>query len=76
MSTPAVTTPDLSGSVRFSDPAPAVRGLLAEVEADLVIVLSHLGVRDDLALAEQVEGIDLILGGHSHTPIVKRVGAG
>jgi 5'-nucleotidase len=72
--TPAMTTPDLSGSVCFSGPAPVVRSLIAEVEADFVIVLSHLGVRDDLALAEQVKGIDLILGGHSHTPLVKRVG--
>lgn len=33
---------------------------------DVVIVLSHLGLAYDKQLAEQVDGIDLILGGHTH----------
>lgn len=36
-------------------------------EVDLVVVLSHIGVEDDRRLAAEVEGIDLIVGGHSHT---------
>lgn len=35
-------------------------------QADLVVVLSHLGLRRDVQLAHEVRGIDLILGGHSH----------
>ncbi|MBW3622083.1 MAG: metallophosphoesterase [Armatimonadetes bacterium] len=35
-------------------------------EADLVVLLSHLGLREDHRLAKAVPGIDLILGGHSH----------
>lgn len=35
-------------------------------EADLVVVMSHLGLSFDRLLAEQVPGIDLILGGHTH----------
>ncbi|WP_460319734.1 bifunctional metallophosphatase/5'-nucleotidase [Paenibacillus sp. YSY-4.3] len=35
-------------------------------EADLVVVMSHLGLSFDRQLAEQVPGIDLILGGHTH----------
>ncbi|MGL6261805.1 bifunctional metallophosphatase/5'-nucleotidase [Vibrio sp. WXL210] len=31
-----------------------------------IILLSHLGYEQDKALAEQVEGIGLIVGGHSH----------
>lgn len=34
--------------------------------AGLVIVLSHLGLNGDKRLARKVEGVDLILGGHSH----------
>ena len=34
---------------------------------DLVIALTHIGVKQDRALAEATEDIDLILGGHSHT---------
>ncbi|KAA0563040.1 hypothetical protein F0342_13530 [Bacillus sp. CH30_1T] len=32
-----------------------------------VIVLSHLGYSNDLDLAEEVDGLDIIVGGHSHT---------
>jgi 5'-nucleotidase len=35
--------------------------------ADLIVVLSHLGLDGDRALARAVDGIDLIVGGHSHT---------
>jgi len=34
---------------------------------DLIIVLSHLGIDNDRDLAEHVKGVDLIIGGHSHT---------
>jgi 5'-nucleotidase / UDP-sugar diphosphatase len=34
--------------------------------ADIVICLSHLGLLYDQAIAENVPGIDVILGGHSH----------
>ncbi len=33
---------------------------------DVVILLSHLGLKRDLALAESTPEIDIILGGHSH----------
>ena len=36
-------------------------------EVDLLVLVSHLGLPDDITLAEQTKGIDLILGGHSHT---------
>jgi 5'-nucleotidase len=35
-------------------------------DTDIVIVLSHLGLSQDKRMAETVQGIDLILGGHSH----------
>ncbi len=35
----------------------------------MLIGLTHLGVEDDVALAEQMPQFDLILGGHSHTLI-------
>lgn len=34
---------------------------------DIVICISHLGYNPDLKLAESTAGIDLIIGGHSHT---------
>lgn len=31
-----------------------------------IVILSHLGLNDDRQLAQQVQGIDLIIGAHSH----------
>lgn len=48
-------------------------GILRRKGADLIICLSHLGYSyendkiSDLSLAKQTEGIDLIIGGHTHT---------
>ncbi|MFN7162639.1 MAG: metallophosphoesterase [Fimbriimonadales bacterium] len=38
-------------------------------EADLLIALTHIGVQNDRNLAQACPEIDIILGGHSHTPI-------
>jgi 2',3'-cyclic-nucleotide 2'-phosphodiesterase (5'-nucleotidase family) len=47
------------------DPVESVRQALAEIadQVDLVILLSHLGLEEDKALAAQVPGLDVILGG-------------
>ncbi len=44
---------------------------------DLIAILSHLGVEEDVKLAKEVKGIDVIIGGHSHTelPKYKKVGS-
>jgi len=50
-----------------------VKQLREQEKCDLVICLSHLGYKytsqkiDDQKLAREVSGIDLILGGHTHT---------
>jgi len=36
-------------------------------EVDLLVLVSHLGLQDDILLAQQTGGIDLILGGHTHS---------
>lgn len=41
--------------------------LLKEKGINKIIVLSHLGYDRDLSLAQEVEGIGAIIGGHSHT---------
>lgn len=42
---------------------------LREAGAEMVVALTHLDIVDDLRVARQVRGIDLILGGHDHDPI-------
>ncbi len=55
--------------VTFQDPVPTVKHFLPKMReegAELIIVLTHLGLSGDKKLAEAVEGIDVIVGGHSH----------
>lgn len=58
--------------LNFRDPAENLRGVLPKLKAgdpDLVVVISHNGFSEDKAVADSVAGIDVIIGGHSHTPV-------
>jgi len=58
------------GNVKFEDPVRAVSRNVAELERQgihKIILLSHLGYGEDQRLASRVSGVDLIVGGHSHT---------
>ncbi|UJW56276.1 5'-nucleotidase C-terminal domain-containing protein [Bacillus sp. A116_S68] len=66
------------GEVTFNDYIETAQDMVDQFEAEgvnKIIALTHLGydtdpnVGNDLLLAEQVEGIDVIIGGHSHTQV-------
>jgi 2',3'-cyclic-nucleotide 2'-phosphodiesterase (5'-nucleotidase family) len=59
----------------FEDPVSTARALVPVMreQADVVVVLSHLGLKQDEGLAACVPGIDLIIGGHSHADREKPV---
>lgn len=65
-----VFDPDSAGVVRAYLPRMRAEG------AQLIVVLSHLGLSADQKLAADVPGIDVIVGGHSHNRMqhAKRVG--
>lgn len=81
-----VTLPEMSlyqprrhlAGLSFHSPEDALRPLIPALraQADIVIVLSHCGYESDLGLATQVEGIDLIVGGHSHHQLSEPVCVG
>jgi 2',3'-cyclic-nucleotide 2'-phosphodiesterase (5'-nucleotidase family) len=52
-----------------SEIVPKLRG-----EADIIIALTHIGIKPDRELAESVPGIDMILGGHTHVLAEEQVG--
>ena len=71
-----VSDKNIGGAV-YLDPVAKAKEMVAQLrgpeKCDLVICLSHLGYKyesakiDDRKLAAQVSGIDLVLGGHTHT---------
>ena len=72
-----------AGAVKFTDAVETARELMMllreQEKADVVICLSHGGVMkgkdgrytdgDDVRLAREVPGIDVVIGGHSHTEL-------
>lgn len=62
---------------RFIDPWDAVEPYARSVpDGEMLLVLSHVGLRLDRELARRVPRIDLILGGHSHDTLFEPEYAG
>ncbi|MCE5314342.1 metallophosphoesterase [bacterium] len=64
--------PSMMCGIVIDDPIQTAQTLVPELKAkcDVLIALSHLGAAEDAILAEQVPGIDFIVGGHSHNAIL------
>ncbi|WP_454063914.1 bifunctional metallophosphatase/5'-nucleotidase [Candidatus Nitrospira salsa] len=62
------TSPDNVQSLAFTSGIDAARRYLSDLheQADVVVVVSHQGTTVDRKLAREVDGVDIILGGHSH----------
>jgi 5'-nucleotidase len=60
--------PDNSLGAVAIEPVALTQELVDEVrgDADVVLLLSHMGLNDDYRLARSVCGIDAIMGGHHH----------
>ena len=77
----AIEVSPFAKPLKFSDPIQAARNMVKilreQQKADLVVCLSHSGLRDnpkkseDEILASEVKGIDIIVSGHTHTLLGK-----
>ncbi|MCX6004256.1 MAG: bifunctional metallophosphatase/5'-nucleotidase [Chloroflexi bacterium] len=57
-------------NIIFLDPELTAREYISQLNEqgiNKIIIVSHLGYEPDLTLAKSVSGIDIIVGGHSHT---------
>lgn len=68
------TTPNIANvgpDTTFLDPIPEIQKAIYEIrnttKVKRIVALTHLGYDVDQKLAEQTEGLSLIIGGHSHT---------
>ncbi|WP_176717319.1 bifunctional metallophosphatase/5'-nucleotidase [Vulcanibacillus modesticaldus] len=59
----------------IEDPFSNLQRIIQQIrlEVDLIIILSHLGLRADERLAEQLKDVDVILGGHTHFLLEKGI---
>jgi 5'-nucleotidase/UDP-sugar diphosphatase len=65
-----VETSSPGPSVLILDEIDYLKDAVAEIEEegiDKIMLLSHVGLPMDQQIAAQVDGIDVIVGGHSHT---------
>ncbi|MEL6840544.1 MAG: 5'-nucleotidase C-terminal domain-containing protein [Pseudomonadota bacterium] len=65
-----VETSSPSDAVIFTDEVESLQAdvaALTEEGVDIIIALTHVGVNKDMMIAEQVDGLDVVVGGHSHT---------
>ncbi|MBL4598116.1 MAG: 5'-nucleotidase C-terminal domain-containing protein [Rhizobiaceae bacterium] len=66
-------TPEISSSgknVSFTNIITYLQAIIPEMEAkgaNKIIVLTHVGFSKDRQIAEQVKGVDVVVGGHSNT---------
>jgi len=68
LDTPYISSP--GKNLKFLDPAESAAKYAKELEGkgvNKIVVLSHMGYEFDKALAAKVSGVDVIIGGHSHT---------
>ncbi|HPG58833.1 MAG TPA: bifunctional UDP-sugar hydrolase/5'-nucleotidase [Candidatus Wallbacteria bacterium] len=71
--TPQITSdnPKLLNDITISEPALILKQYAVELRSgvDLIIALTHIGYNEDLKLASEIEEVDIIIGGHSHTEV-------
>ncbi|HHV04551.1 MAG: metallophosphatase [Bacteroidales bacterium] len=65
-----LTSNEVLRRMHYKDPIQIANRLASRLKrkgCDLIICLTHLGLKGDIELATQSRTIDLIIGGHSHT---------
>ncbi len=64
------------GDIRFKDIVSSVQNAIDCMEShgvNIVIGLSHTGMGRDIEIAAAVDGLDVLIGGHTHTLLSKKI---
>jgi len=68
----SIRNEDNSMGITVIDERQAIRdeaGKLTAQGADIIVAVSHMGLDDDIELAEEVKELDIVIGGHHHVAI-------
>ena len=72
--------PEFSRGIRFTDGLtelpPLITQLRDQERVEVVVLLSHLGLPQDLELAQRISGIDVCLSGHTHNRLERPIRVG
>ena len=69
-STPNISSP--GATLKFNDVVSSVQKEVDELTRqgiNKIVVLTHIGFEEDKAMAAKLRNVDVIVGGHSHTPL-------
>lgn len=72
----AIRVAPYTDPIKFKDQVETARNsveALRKMGADITIAVTHSGESEDRELAREVNGIDIIVGGHSHTKIAEPI---
>ena len=78
LATDTVDTSSPGDNVKFIDEIAALKEAVTKMEANgvnKIIALTHVGLPMDIEIAKSVPGIDLVIGGHSHTKMLNEEGS-
>jgi len=75
--TPGLVDPNSVSGLKFLLPESEIRRIqnLLSDKADVFIILSHQGIKEDISLAYHISGIPIIIGGHSEVKLSKMLPA-
>lgn len=81
LTVPMITKQMLAAKISpfwFENPISAAKDIVPSLRdnADIIIALTHIGLRTDMELAAAVSGIDIVVGGHSHSLLSEPVWVG
>lgn len=75
--TPSISSP--GNGTTFSDPVKAVQDTIDYIQKNTnitrIAAITHIGYEEDIKLAKETTGLQLIMGGHSHTLLGNMAGA-